>query len=80
MFVVQHYAAFHEDYAGGVGLGKLGFGVMGVRMGIRMGVGVVWGGARAGEYFASLFCTLLLVIGLIIVIGRMLHILLVMMC
>ena len=28
MFVVQHYAAFHEDYAGGVGLGKLGFGVM----------------------------------------------------
>lgn len=76
MFVVQHYAAFHEDYAGGVGLGKLGFGVMGV----RMGVGVVWGGARAGEYFASLLCTLLLVVGLIIVVGRVLHILLVMMC
>lgn len=78
MFVVQHYAAFHEDYAGGVGLRKLGFCVrMGVRMG--MGVGVVWGGARAGEYFASFLCSLLLVIGLIIVIGRVLHILLVMM-
>lgn len=73
MFVVQHYAAFHEDYAGGVGLRKLRFGV-------RMGVGVVWGGTGAGEYFASFLYTLLLVIGLIIVIGRVLHILLVMMC